>query len=404
MARLFHLYDVWETSTGEPIKDLTPHTRASLVHFMHLVVPTLDRVAPVGDHARDSTGALFDYHRNYVQTLAALYPDDPVAPSARWWLGACSVPEMDQYFMYVWDFIYDVGDLPAAPSSELHGSYWAPGTGQLYSRSSWDGDATWVHLIGGPYTESHAHHDQGSLMLYRGEWLAYDQNVLSSSGIRQEEELHNLVRIVDGGATVRQREGAPAAELVALAGGADWLHAAVDVTPIYDGDPAVARVERELVFVRPDVVVVFDRIDAAEASERVWQLNTPIDPSVAGATTTIDGATATLVVTRIAPDDASTSVLDWTTDGEMSGGFRLDASHTSVDGSSRFLHVLSVDGAVASATRDDDGTAIGVSLVLAGGGDVTVRFESDTVGGTLDLDGTITTLAPGVATLPELAP
>lgn len=399
MAHLFHLYDVWETSTGEPIKDLTGHTRASLVHFLHLVVPTLDRIAPVGDHARDSTAALFDYHRNYVQTLAALYPDDPVAPTARWWLGACSVPEMDQSFMAVWDFWYDPAGRPAAAGSELHTTYFAPGTGQLYARSSWDPDATWIHLVAGPYTESHAHRDQGSFLFYRGEWLAYDQNVSSHSGIRQEEELHNLVRVVDaGGATVEQRYDRASA-LVALAEDERYLHAAVDVTPMYDG--AVGRVERELVFLEPDILVVFDRIDAGAATERVWQLNTPLQPVLAGATATAGD----LTVRRILPADATTSIFDWSTDADMNGGWRLDATHAGGDGSSRFLLVLSVDGAVVAATPSPDGTQLGVAIDLAGGASAIVRFEADAIGGVLDLgDGVSIPLGPGVATPPELAP
>lgn len=403
MARLFRLYDFWETSTGEPIKDLTGHTRASLLHMLHEVVPTLDRIAPVGDHARDSTAALFDYHRDYVQLLAYMYKDDPVAPTARWWLQACSVPQMSQHFMAVWDFWYDPGDLPAAPGSELHPVYHATGTGQVYARSAWDEDATWVHLAAGPYTESHAHRDKGSLLFYRGEWLAYDQNILSHSGIRQEEEMHNLVRIVDGGQTVTQHEGAPPADLLALAEGDGWLYAAVDVTPIYDGHAAVARVEREMVFIKPDVLVVFDRVDTNGGSERVWQLNTPIQPALADTTATIAGSQATLVVRRIAPDDADSSVFDWTADDDMSGGFRIDTAHASQDGASRFLHVLSTDGAVIGATASHAGSQLGVQLTLAGNVDARVRFETDSPGGELELNGDTIPLAVGVSPLPELA-
>lgn len=402
MARLFRLYDFWETSTGESIKDLTGHTRASLLHMLHTVVPTLDRLAPVGDHARDSTAALFDYHRDYVQLLAHMYRDDPVAPTARWWLANCSVPEMSQHFMAVWDFWYDVSDQPAAAGSELHTAYHAPGTGQVYARSSWDADATWVHLAAGPYTESHAHRDKGSLLFYRGEWLAYDQNILSHSGIRQEEELHNLVRIVAGGETVTQREGAAPAELLALAEGDGWTYAAVDVTPIYDGHAAVGRVERELVFLHPDVLVVFDRVDTNGGAERVWQLNTPIQPALADDVATLAGDAATLVIRRISPDDADSSVFDWTVDDDMSGGFRIDTAHASPDGASRFLHVLSTDGAVTAATPSHAGSQLGVELTL-NGGDARVRFESDGPGGELVLDGATIPLAPGVSPLPELA-
>ena len=36
-------------------------------------------IAPIGDHSRDSTAALFDYHRGYLQTLASLYRGAPIA-------------------------------------------------------------------------------------------------------------------------------------------------------------------------------------------------------------------------------------------------------------------------------------------------------------------------------------
>ncbi len=402
MARLFRLYDFWETSTGESIKNLTGHTRASLLHILHTTVPTLDRIAPVGDHARDSTAALFDYHRDYVQLLAHMYQDDPAAPTARWWLQACSVPEMSQHFMAVWDFWYG-STVPAAPESGLHSAYHATGTGQVYARSSWDTDATWVHLAAGPYTESHAHRDKGSILFYRGEWLAYDQNILSHSGIRQEEELHNLVRIVDAGETVVQREGADPADLLALAEGDGWLYTAVDVTPIYDDHPAVDRVEREVVYIKPDVLVVFDRVDTAGTSERIWQLNTPIQPTLANATATITGSAATLVVRRIAPDDASSSVFDWTADDDMDGGYRIDTDHASQDGSSRFLHVLSTDGAVLNAVASHAGSQLGVEITLAGDTMARVRFEADAPGGELVLNGQSIPLAPGIMALPELA-
>lgn len=402
MARLFRLYDFWETSTGESIKDLTGHTRASLLHILHTTVPTLDRIAPVGDHARDSTAALFDYHRDYVQLLAHMYRDDPVAPTARWWLQACSVPEMSQHFMAVWDLWYG-STAPAAPESGLHSAYHASGTGQVYARSSWDTDATWVHLAAGPYTESHAHRDKGSIMFYRGEWLAYDQNILSHSGLRQEEESHNLVRIVDAGETVPQREGADPADLLALAEGDGWLYAAVDVTPIYDDHPAVDRVEREMVFIKPDVLVVFDRVDTSGASQRIWQLNTPIQPTLNGTTATITGSAATLVVRRIEPADAASSVFDWTADDDMDGGFRIDSEHADPGGSSRFLHVLSTDGAVMNAAASHAGSQLGVELTLAGNVMARVRFESDAPGGELVLDGQTLPLAPGITALPELA-
>ncbi|MEY4556560.1 MAG: hypothetical protein RL093_1679, partial [Pseudomonadota bacterium] len=67
MKNLWQLYDWWERSTGERLADRTSHTLASMPWMIHSIVPTLDRIAPTGDHARDSEALLFDYHRDYLQ-------------------------------------------------------------------------------------------------------------------------------------------------------------------------------------------------------------------------------------------------------------------------------------------------------------------------------------------------
>jgi hypothetical protein len=409
MRRLFELYDIWQASTGENVSVQTPHTLACLPNFLHLTVPTLDRIAPIGDHARDSTAALFDYHRGYVQILTWLFREDALAPYGQWFLGHSALPEMDQGFMAVYDFLYDMPDLSESPLSGLYPAYHAPGTGQVFIRSSWDADAAWINFIAGPYTESHAHHDQGSIMVYKNEWLAYDQNIHSHSGIRQEEELHNLVRVEQAGETIRMVTGAPQANLTALADDPLYSYAAADVTPIYDGDPSISRSEREIVFLKPDVLVVFDRVDAAAGSRRVWQLNSPVEPSLGGDVATIPGSASTLSVQCVLPEGAAASVLDWTADSDMNGGYRLDIADETADGESRFLCVLSLDGGAETVSATHEAGQLGVMVELAAGGSALVRFDDDASGGMLVIyDGTGVelvnqALSAGVADLPLFA-
>ena len=42
-------------------------------------------------------------------------------------------------------------------------------------------------------------------------------------------------------------------QLVGLHTGTGWLYAAADVTPAYNGNAAVSKVQRELVFLQPDI-------------------------------------------------------------------------------------------------------------------------------------------------------
>lgn len=386
MRSLFRLYDLWESTTGERIWDLTGHTRASLPNAIHYTVPTLDRIAPIGDHARDSTASLFDYHRSYVLILAHLLgPDDPLTDVAQTWLADCSVPEMDQPFMYIDDFLYHHPDHAKSPLSDLHPTYHAPGTGSVFFRNGWGAAASWGAFIAGPFTESHAHRDQGSLLVYRGEWLAYDQNILSHSGIYQNEEAHNLVRIQENGATVTMANGA--ANLVSLHDTPELLYLRADITPIYGGKPAVDRVDREVLFLKgPGAFLVMDRADTNGGAEAVWQLNSPIAPAPAGAGWQIDGAQGTLAITPLFPAGPDGQVLDWPAlDTDMNGGFRLDVTDPAAAGQARFLMLLAEAGTVTEAAPASGAGTIGASVTFADGTVAEVAFGADDAGGTLKL-------------------
>jgi hypothetical protein len=378
MRELFTLYDLWQGSTGEAIAGLTSHTAASLPYLMHAVVPTLDRLAPIGDHARDSSAALFDYHRHYLLALRHLNAGTPAAEVATTFLERCSVPRMEHAFDFVHDFLYAAPGAAARPLSDLHGAYRAPGVGHVFWRSSWQTDASWVAFIAGPYSESHAHRDQGSFLVYGREWLAYDANVSSHSGIVQDEEVHNLVRLHAAGESIRQRTGAEST-ITGLTETPELFHVGADLTAVYGGDERVRQHGRELVVIVPDVVVVFDRLDVDAGVGATWHLNTPLAPHIDGDGAVLAGASATLRVRRVTPDAAWSAVAWPTLDADMLGGHRLDLAPASTP--SAFLVVLDRDGAALAVTPDDADGMRGVAIALADGREVRLRFDPRAAGG-----------------------
>jgi hypothetical protein len=396
MRRLFWLYDVWEASTGEAIADFTGHTRASMPYLLHATTPTLDRLAPTGDHARDSTAALFDYHRDYLLKLIDLYPTDPVAGSAVSYLSQCSVPEMDQPFQYLYDFVYDP-TVTAAPLDRLHTIYHGVGTGHVFARSAWTTDASYLAFQAGPYTESHAHQDQGSFVLFSGEWLAFDENVLSHSGIVQGVEVHNLVRLERGGAALPMREGTTS-DLVALVEDGEVFYLASDTAPAYRDD-AVTQVLRRLVFVRPGVVVIDDRITTTDTTiTPIFGLNTPIDPTLSGTRASMNGGDGRLEMILLTGGPTLTETAWNTVDAaEYSGGFRIDARSGST-GTAHFVTVLGIDGAVTSA-----GLA-GGTVTVDGARAITVTFPDDGGPPSVTVAGRSVTLRNDVDPQPLLRP
>jgi hypothetical protein len=187
--------------------------------------------------------------------------------------------------------------------------------------------------------------------------------------------------------------------MVALQQGTGYVYAAADLTPAYNGNAAISKVQRETVYLEPDVVVVYDRVTSSASTQQVWQLASPVQPAISGATATFTNAGHVLHVQRLVPATATASAFDYKTDasGDYTSGFRLD--ETVAGGDQRYLHVLSIDGAATSVTAL---SATSVSVVLSTGQTAVVTFQANTIGGaTLKLGSTTTTLATTVHALSE---
>lgn len=404
MKRLWRIYDWWERSTSQRIATASPSTFFSMAHMIHSVVPTLDRLAPTGDHARDSKATLFDYHRDYLLTLIRLFPQEPLSGAAKSLLAESTVPEIapGRYSLYYSDYLNDIASVTARPLSTLNTAYWASGTGQFSARSGWTRDAGYSNFICGPYTESHAHRDQGSFVLYKGSWLAWDSNIDGLSGIEQAESMHNLVRFESGGQPVFQSPAASPCVMRALGNTNSYSYAYADITPVYRNPSVVSRQERAFLFIKPSTWVVFDKAQTNAASKHIWTLNLPEAPTISGSSMLLQTMGHQLKVDRLLPAQATLETQKWvnadtagstyyrrnyggdpanpTDDSEAT---RIDVFAPNLSSSSEFLHVLSADGAVSSVSYETEGGQVGARIVLADGRTATVRLSTTGSGGRL---------------------
>jgi hypothetical protein len=153
----------------------------------------------------------------------------------------------------------------------------------------------------------------------------------------------------------------------------------------------VTMVHRELVYLQPDVVVVYDRVNTRAGTQQIWQLVAPVRPTIAAANATVTASCHTLAIDRVQPSAATSAVHDFAAaDDDFNSGFRLDA--TMAGGDHRYLHVLSLDGSVTALAAE----AEGVTITLASGGTARVVFTRDAIGASLTIGGNTTTLGPGV--------
>ena len=214
--------------------------------------------------------------------------------------------------------------MPAGPAGTPPAQlvYHATGTGQLFARTGWDTGAMWLNFTAGPYMQSHAHQDQGAFTLFQGDWLAATENMWTHSGIQQETDTNNVVRFVHGGSIVPQRTETTSSMTVTPGSGGS-VHAVANLTPAYDGDPAVTSWQRTIDFANRRLTVT-DAFALGSGTQAIFQVNTPVQPHIVGSTATA----GPLKIHVLSPAGATLSALDWSTqsgNGEtFYSGWRLD--------------------------------------------------------------------------------
>ena len=330
---LFTLYRVWHDAKNTDIANANAHLTDSIQWWIHATVPTLDRVAAIGDQARVSEPVIYDYHRHLMLEARYLTNDATARENVSWWLHSISDQTMQSSFNYRHNLLPagDAGKLPAVLT------YHASGTGQLFSRTGWDSKAMWLNFSAGPYVQSHAHQDQGAFTLFEDDWLAVTENIWTHSGIQQGTDTNNVVRFENAGAIVTQHEGTTST-MTATPGAGGAVHAVADLTPAYAGDPAVTSWQRTIDF-GGHKLTVSDAFALGSGTTATFQVDTPVQPVISGKT----ARAGALLIRVLAPANATLSALDWTTQSDANetynSGWRLDVA----GGTSGYVVELSVD-------------------------------------------------------------
>lgn len=330
---LFTLYRVWHDAMGGDLANANAHQTDSIQWWIHATVPTLDRVAAIGDQARVSEPVIYDYHRHLMLEARYLTNNATARENASWWLHSISDQDMQSSFNYRHNLL-PAGDAGAPPASL---TYYASGTGQLFSRTGWDTKAMWLNFSAGPYVQSHAHQDQGAFTLFEDDWLAVTENIWTHSGIQQGTDTNNVVRFEKSGVIVPQREGTTSTMTVTPgAGGA--VHAVANLTPAYNGSAALTSWQRTIDF-GGHKLTVSDAFALGSGTTATFQVNTPVQPVISGKT----ARAGPMLIRVLAPANATLSALDWTTQSDANetyySGWRLDVD----GGTSGYVVEMSVD-------------------------------------------------------------
>ncbi|MGA9335194.1 MAG: hypothetical protein WBV39_13020, partial [Rudaea sp.] len=358
------------------------------------------------------------------------------------------------------EFLFYDPNGPTASLDSLPLSYFASGPNAVSARSDWTTTATWLSFRAGPYVNNpqagEEGFDQGSLALVRGAtpllvngtgWIVHEPGGDAAETRVYSDEygdfdgsvysgnrtIYNVfyVRAMSGNTVLgKYGQAANSAEddnaqtrIAAFEDGRSYLYTLAtrleDMYPLDANDhPQVASWSREIVYLRPSRVVVYDRttagstVGADTSDDQFLAFHFPANPTAASApggekrydvtyTSTFAGA-----MTTVLPTNAATTVIGMypANDGEPASNpvkvwqVQVRAPDNSAD--QQWLNVFDLAASaatVATASRIVPTTGAATGTLLAGSdGNTAVLFNSGSASTTIA--GTIAYSVPAFAT------
>lgn len=316
---------------------------------------------PGGDLARSKDNELSPYDREYVQIGTYWLCDSPARRLGQYYLAKIT-PSYDDgknSFDYgaarYLDVLYTI-DIPLHDVTTLPLSYRATGTNWINARSGWDEHAISVSISGAPiFTQSHQHQDVGSFVIWKDKWLVVNPETFGGSGPFWPAEASQGLFVPD---REQRLSDTPVPGLSHFSDDGAVVYAQVDASNLYrrrganDDESLLNEHTREIVYLRPSTVFVFDRVDAkAGRGNYSLRLHLPSAPTNTGGVYSAKNGDAVVSVAPLLGGTVSVA-----SDSDLGS-----ASHRIVQAAtglvSRFLSVIEVGGDASSSSPELVGSA-----------------------------------------------
>ena len=297
------------------------------------------RPIPIGDGGGRSFGGDRDKALSARRILVNYYRDDPAHQAVHAFNETTPRSGVGVYAYkdFLWrDATVEKGDLEG-----FNLSHFSPGAGYVSARSSWDEDATYFFFKCGDRFTAHQHLDVGHFLIYRHEELAGDGGHYDSFGSDHDVNYHlrtiahstilihdpaetwpniraGKVTGNDGGQTHdwphhngavsdpeqwhEQRSLCDIADMLAFEDHGRYLYVAGDATRAYSPEK-IDYFTRQIVFIRPDTFVIFDRVKCKRDSfKKTWTLQAMQRPAESPPHLVITNGEGRLFVQTILPE------------------------------------------------------------------------------------------------------
>ncbi|MBI5689894.1 MAG: heparinase II/III family protein [Verrucomicrobia bacterium] len=388
------------------------------------------RPVPMGDGGGRTFGGDRDKALAARRILVNRYRDDPAHQAVHAFNER--TPRSAVGNLAYLDFLWRDPSVPRGDLAGFRRSHLSPGPGHVYARSSWDEEATYFFFKCSDRFTAHQHLDAGHFNLYRRTELAgdgghydgfgspHDVNyhlrtiahstllihdpaerwpgiragrVTGNDGGQHHAWPHHNGGVADPAEWERERARHDISDLPAFADHGDHLYVAADATRAYA--PAKLRhFTRQIVYLRPETFVIFDRVVATRPEFRkTWLLQAMKQPERRGDDLVITNGDGRLFVQTLLPARAdlrlATGADLYRYDGQafppekLTGPApecRVEISPTVPAEEDLFLHVLTTADAATPAVPRGRVTVRGTRVQLELGG-WQLEFRTDALGG-----------------------
>ncbi len=399
------------------------------------------RPVPMGDGGGRTFGGDRDKALSARRILVSLYPDDPAHQAVHAFNEQTPRSSIGNYAYK--DFLWRDPQVKKGDLSAFKLSHYSPGPGFVYARSSWDDDATYFFFRCGDRFTAHQHLDAGHFLVYKHAELAGDGGHYDGFGTPHDVNYHlrtiahstllvhdpaekwpgiraGRVTVNDGGQHhdwkhhngaasdpedwQRQRDALQVGRMLAYEDSGRHVYVAGDCTRAYS--PAKLRhFTRQIVYLRPDTFVVFDRVRSTQAGFRkTWLLQAMKKPERVPPHLVITNGKGRLFLQTLLPEDPQISLASGeglyayggatyppSRDTGPAPECRIEISPARPSEEDLFLHVLTAAEASAAAPAPARFRKEG-DKILATVGNVTVSFLAGRVGGSIESGGRTTPL------------
>ena len=281
---------------NQEIRGIAPPNRyyeAALLATVHSTFPGYNGMFVYGDvegveHTGDYRKPLSGNRYEMMVLLTALQQKPELKSLGQNWINKVksqnSAQKYPGSYTGIWRFLFEEGGAVAEGPVALNLPTWyrADGLGFVASRSSWDEDASVLYFQNSRNRVDHGHDDALSFNIVRGgtvvtkEMSGYQYSIGSAARC---STAHNTLLIQneseDGSSGPLGRAGGDAINRV-VASNDDYTYIEADATPVYNRgkgyqpDIYADHVVRKLVYLKPDIVLVYDSIGVLPQAGSRW--------------------------------------------------------------------------------------------------------------------------------------